>query len=201
MTTIQLIQWVTLAGLILWLLVYWQAGWKIFVDIRNALRNGNSRMDTTLLILMAVFTIVITLTAFLTVLGQVKFGFPRRTDLSAWWPIVGCILTVAGVVGTFYCRYQLGQFWSAETRLTKEHLVIDQGIYGIIRHPIYAFAILLYIGLGLVFHTWWNIMCAAGVVLCYMLKAVNEDAFLEKNLSGYKEYKKRVRHRLFPRIW
>lgn len=201
MTTIQVLQWITFASLIAWLLIYWQAGWKFFVDIRNALKSGISRMDGILLIVMALLTIVLTLTALMTILGQVKFGLPRRPEVSAWWPAIGCILTVIGIIGTFYCRYQLGQFWTAETGLQKEHRVVDQGVYGVIRHPIYAFAILLYIGLGLVFHTWWNILAAAGVVLCYMLKATNEEAFLEKNLTGYSAYKKRVRYRLIPKIW
>jgi protein-S-isoprenylcysteine O-methyltransferase Ste14 len=201
MTTVQILQWITFASLIFWLLVYWQGGWKIFVDIRNALKSGISRMDSTLLIVMAILTFVIILTALMTVLGQMNFGLPRRPQVSAWWPAVGCILTVVGVVGTFYCRHQLGSFWTAETGLQQEHRLIDRGIYGVIRHPIYAFAILLYIGLGLVFHTWWNILAAGGVVLCYMLKSVDEDHFLEKNLPGYPAYKKRVRYRLIPRIW
>jgi protein-S-isoprenylcysteine O-methyltransferase Ste14 len=201
MTTVQLLQWITFASLIFWLLVYWQGGWKIFVDIRNALKSGNSRMDSILLIVMAILTFIIILTALMTVLGQMNFGLPRRPDVSAWWPSVGCILTVVGVVGAFYCRHQLGQFWTAETGLQQEHRVMDQGIYGVVRHPIYAFAILLYMGLGLVFHTWWNILAAGGIVLCYMLKSVDEDNFLDKNLAGYSDYKKRVRYRLFPKIW
>jgi protein-S-isoprenylcysteine O-methyltransferase Ste14 len=201
MNSIQLLQWITFISLVLWLLIYWQAGWKIFIDIRNALKSGISRMDSILLIVMALLTIVLTLTALMTILGQVKFGLPRRPEFSAWWPTIGCILTVIGVIGTFYCRYQLGPFWTAEIGLKQEHRVIDQGVYAVIRHPIYAFAILLYIGLGLVFHTWWNILAAAVVVLCYMLKAADEDAFLGKNLAGYNAYKKRVRYRLIPKIW
>ncbi len=201
MTTVQVLQWITFASLIFWFLVYWQGGWKLFVDIRNAIKSRNSRMDSILLIVMALFTFVIILTAVMTMLGQMSFGLPRRPEVSAWWPAVGCILTVIGVVGTFYCRQQLGRFWTAETGLQQEHHVIDQGIYRVIRHPIYAFAILLYIGLGLVFHTWWNILAAGAVVLCYMLKAVDEDDFLGRNLTGYNAYKERVRYRLIPKIW
>jgi protein-S-isoprenylcysteine O-methyltransferase Ste14 len=201
MTIIQLFQWVTFASLLFWLLVYWQAGRKILADIRNALKSGNSRMDIVLLILMVVFSFIITATAFLTILEQVKFGFPRNINIPAWLTAAGCFLTILGVAGTFYCRRQLGQFWTAETALKKDHRVMDQGAYGIVRHPIYTFAIILYIGLGLVFATWWNLICAAGVVLAYMLKAKNEETFLEKSLAGYAEYKRRVRYRLIPGIW
>jgi protein-S-isoprenylcysteine O-methyltransferase Ste14 len=201
MTAIQLLQWITFASLIFWLLVYWQAGWKIFVDIQGALKNANSRMDTVLLILMTLCTLVITLTALLIILGQVKFGLPRRPDIPIWWTAIGCILAILGFVGTLYCRIQLGKFWNAETGSKKEQRVMDRGVYGVIRHPIYTFAIILYIGLGIVFPTWWDIICAAVVVLSYMIKAKNEETFLEKNMTGYMDYKKRVRYRVFPRIW
>jgi protein-S-isoprenylcysteine O-methyltransferase Ste14 len=194
-------EWVTFAGLLFWLLVYWQAGWKIFTDIQSAAKSENSKMDLVLLILMAIFSFVITATAFLIVLGQARFGFPRNLELPAWLTALGCLLTILGVAGTFYCRHQLGRFWTAETTLKKDHQVMDQGIYGTIRHPIYTFAILLYLGLGLVFATWWNILCAAGVILAYLLKTKNEEMFLEQRLAGYAEYKERVRYRLIPRIW
>lgn len=201
MTTVLILQWVTLASLLFWLIVYWQAGRKIFTDIQSAIKNGTSKMDAVLLIVMAIFTFIITVTALTTVLGQNTFGFPRKLDVPVWRTAIGCILTILGVAGTFFCRWQLGQFWTAETMVKREHQVMDEGVYGVVRHPIYTFAIVLYIGLGLVFATWWNVICAVGVVLAYFVKAKNEETFLEKNLLGYASYKKRVPYRLIPGIW
>jgi protein-S-isoprenylcysteine O-methyltransferase Ste14 len=137
----------------------------------------------------------------LIVRGQNKLGFPRKMEIPVWLTALGCFLTILGIVGTFYCRHQLGRFSTAETTLKKEHQVMDQGIYGIVRHPLYSFAIILYLGLGLVFATWWNLLCAAGVALAYLLKAKNDEIFLEQNLASYAAYKKRVRYRLIPGIW
>jgi protein-S-isoprenylcysteine O-methyltransferase Ste14 len=189
MSTALFLQWVTFVSLLLWLLIYWQAGWKIFTDIRSASKSGASKMDLALLIVLAVFSFVITATAFLIVLGQEKFGFPRNMEIPVWLVTLGCILTILGIAGTFYCRCQLGRFWTAETTIKKEHRVMDLGVYGIVRHPIYTFAIVLYTGLGLVFATWWNISCAAGMVLAYLLKAKNEETFLEKTWQATQRIK------------
>ena len=67
---------------------------------------GNSQMDVVLLILMAVFSFVIAMTAFLIVLGQVTLGLPRNLEIPAWLTTLGCILTFFGIAGTFFCRHR-----------------------------------------------------------------------------------------------
>jgi protein-S-isoprenylcysteine O-methyltransferase Ste14 len=187
--------WLSFAGLLFWLLVYWQGGTKILADIRSALVSKVSRLDAFLLVVLAVLGLGMTVTAALVTLGWVAVPVP------AWLAGIGCLLTLAGIAGTFYCRSFLGKFWTAETALKGDHAVIEGGPYGVVRHPIYSFAILLYLGLGLVFPAWWNLPSAAGIALGYTLKAWDEERFLESALNGYGEYKKRVRYRLVPGVW
>jgi protein-S-isoprenylcysteine O-methyltransferase Ste14 len=101
----------------------------------------------------------------------------------------------------FYCRHHLGRFWTAETSLVKEHQIIDSGPYHFIRHPIYTFALVMYVGLALGFHSVWSLFLVGIICAVYIFKTKDEDTFLEKNLSGYQEYKSRVRFRLFPGLW
>ena len=130
-------------------------------------------------------------------LGLVPLELPRR------WVVVagGWLLSVIGIVGMFYCRHYLGRFWTAETTLMDGHQVVDTGPYGVVRHPIYSFAIVMYVGVGIVFPVWWNLLLVLGIVGAYALKAQEEDGFLEEKLEGYRGYKERVRYRIIPWVW
>jgi len=109
--------------------------------------------------------------------------------------------SVIGIVGMFYCRHYLGRFWTAETTLMSGHQVVNRGPYGVVRHPIYSFAIAMYVGVGIVFPVWWNLLLVSAIAGAYALKAREEDRFLEEKLEGYREYKERVRYRIIPWVW
>ena len=79
--------------------------------------------------------------------------------------------------------------------------VIDTGLYGVIRHPMYTATILLFLSMGLVLGSLLSFI----ILLCYLpliIKRIrNEEAVLEKDLEGYLAYEKKVQYRLFPFIW
>jgi protein-S-isoprenylcysteine O-methyltransferase Ste14 len=79
--------------------------------------------------------------------------------------------------------------------------VIDKGLYGVIRHPMYTATIFLFLAMPLVLGS----MVAFFVFLLYpaliAVRIVYEEKVLEKELDGYVEYKKKVRYRLIPFIW
>lgn len=66
------------------------------------------------------------------------------------------------------------------------------------RHPIYSFAILAYLGAGLVFSTQWNFLLAAAIIMVYIVKTYDEDKYLIENLP---EYAKSVHYRLVLGMW
>jgi len=79
--------------------------------------------------------------------------------------------------------------------------VVDTGLYGIVRHPMYAVTVLLFLSIPLVLGSWY----AFAIFLIYPLLLVkrikNEEAVLTKGLPGYAEYKKKVKYRIIPLIW
>ena len=79
--------------------------------------------------------------------------------------------------------------------------MIDTGLYGIIRHPMYTATILLFLAMPLVLGSWvsFAIMLLYPVVIVFRIR--NEEQVLETGLAGYREYKQRVRCRLLPFIW
>ena len=197
MSEIFLLRWLTLFGVLFWFVAYWQGGQKALKDIREAASLENSRLDTLLMVGIAISSLAITGTGILMGLGKLQTGITPK------WGVVlsGWILSVVGIVGMFYCRHYLGRFWTAEMRLMEGHQVVDKGPYGVVRHPIYTFAMVMYVGLGLVFPGWWNELLIVLVVVSYALKAREEDRFLEERLKGCREYKERVRYRVMPWVW
>ena len=79
--------------------------------------------------------------------------------------------------------------------------MVDTGLYGILRHPMYAVTLLLFLSMPLVLGS----PLSFAVMLIYPLLIVkrirNEEEVLERELKGYAAYKQRVKYRLFPGIW
>ena len=79
--------------------------------------------------------------------------------------------------------------------------VIDTGLYGIIRHPMYSATILLFLSIPLVLGSLFSfvIFLVYPVIIAKRIK--NEEKVLEKDLKGYTEYKKKVKYKIIPFIW
>ncbi|HMJ56897.1 MAG TPA: isoprenylcysteine carboxylmethyltransferase family protein [Polyangiaceae bacterium] len=83
----------------------------------------------------------------------------------------------------------------------REHRVVSGGVYGVVRHPMYLGAVLMFIGGPLLLGAVTAL--AAGVALSVLLavRIVDEERLLSKDLPGYDEYRQRVRYRLLPWVW
>ena len=79
--------------------------------------------------------------------------------------------------------------------------VVDTGLYGIVRHPMYAVTLWLFLAIPLVLGSWWAFLCFLPNLPLFIVRILHEERFLETNLNGYKEYKKKVKYRLIPFIW
>ncbi len=79
--------------------------------------------------------------------------------------------------------------------------VIDTGLYGIVRHPMYAVTLWLFLSIPVVLGSWWSLLCFLPYVAVITVRIQNEEKVLEQGLEGYTDYKKRVKYRLIPFIW
>lgn len=79
--------------------------------------------------------------------------------------------------------------------------VIDSGLYGIVRHPMYSVTLLLFLAMPLILGSWISFIIFLVYPFIIARRIKNEEDFLENNLQGYKEYKKKVRYRLIPFVW
>ena len=126
-----------------------------------------------------------------------RFGW---THVPIWLVCLAAVLQLAAY--GLYAEVMRENAWLSRTVEVQENQkVIDTGLYGIVRHPMYTATILLFLAMPLVLGSWvsFAIMLLYPVVIVFRIR--NEEQVLETGLAGYREYKQRVRCRLLPFIW
>ena len=93
------------------------------------------------------------------------------------------------------------EYLSRTIEVQEGQKVVDTGLYGIVRHPMYSATVLLFLSMPLIM----NSPISFGIMLLYIplivKRILNEEEVLEKGLEGYKEYKEKVKYRILPFIW
>ena len=79
--------------------------------------------------------------------------------------------------------------------------VIDTGLYGIVRHPMYSATLILFLSMPIVLGSVWSLLIFMVYPFIIAARLKDEEKFLEEELEGYREYKKKVKYRLIPFIW
>ena len=75
------------------------------------------------------------------------------------------------------------------------------GPYALVRHPMYAAALLMLFGMPLALGSWWGVLIVVAILPALIWRLLDEERFLARNLSGYVEYQGRVPCRLLPLLW
>ena len=120
--------------------------------------------------------------------------------LPEWLVITGAILFLLGYA--MYAEVMRENVWLSRTvEVQNNQQVVDTGLYGIVRHPMYSATLILFLTMPLVLASPWSII----IMLLYLPVVVkrihNEEMVLKQELGGYKEYIQRIRYRLIPFIW
>ena len=92
-------------------------------------------------------------------------------------------------------------YLSRTVEVQENQRVIDTGLYGLVRHPMYAVTVWLFLAIPLVLGSWWAFLCFVPYIAVIVIRIRHEEKVLEVGLSGYADYKKRVKYRLLPLIW
>ena len=92
-------------------------------------------------------------------------------------------------------------YLSRTVKVEKGQTVVDTGLYGVVRHPMYAVTVLLFLMIPLVLGSWYSL----AVFCCYpaitIVRLLDEEKLLLQELPGYVEYTQKVKYRLIPFIW
>jgi protein-S-isoprenylcysteine O-methyltransferase Ste14 len=126
----------------------------------------------------------------------------RTSEMPVLLNVLGAGLAIAGFVATLWV-FRENTFAAPVVRVQAErgHHVIDTGPYAVVRHPMYASALLYLIGVPLLLGSWYGLMAVPLFVLGLAPRAVLEERLLQKDLPGYADYMSRVRYRLVPGVW
>jgi len=146
---------------------------------------------------------VVALSALLFLTGFIVAGLDFRFDWSQI-PLWGVIIASAVLLVSYALYAEVmreNAYLSRTIEVQEDQKVIDTGLYGIVRHPMYAVTIWLFLAIPVVLGSLWSILCFLPYVAVIVIRIQNEENVLEAELSGYAEYKKRVKYRILPFIW
>jgi protein-S-isoprenylcysteine O-methyltransferase Ste14 len=126
-----------------------------------------------------------------------RFGW---SFVPAWLVLAGDALVVLSFSG-FFLTFRENAFAAATVRVESEQRVISSGPYAFVRHPMYTAALTLFLGTPLALGSLWGLIPAALLCVAIVLRLLDEENYLARNLPGYADYQRRVRTRLVPGIW
>jgi protein-S-isoprenylcysteine O-methyltransferase Ste14 len=147
--------------------------------------------------------IIMTLTSLGFVALLVVPGLDRRfgwSGMPAPVAIAGDLLLLAGWFGIFVV-FRANSYAAATIQVTAGQKVISTGPYAIVRHPMYAAALLMLLGIPLALGSWWGVLAWAALLPALAWRLTDEERVLLRDLDGYADYRRKVSSSLIPFIW
>lgn len=148
-------------------------------------------------------SLVVKLSGLMFLAGFVVAGLNYRFG---WHTLPKAVTIGAAVV--FMIAYALyaevlreNTYLSRTIEVQEDQKVIDTGLYGIVRHPMYSVTLLLFLSMPLVLGSVYSFVIFLVYPFIIAKRIKNEEELLERELKGYKEYKQKVKYRLIPFIW
>ena len=146
---------------------------------------------------------IVKLSGLLFLVGFIAGGLCYRFDML----IVPKALSYVAAAA-FLCSYALyaevmreNVYLSRIIEVQEGQKVVDTGLYGIVRHPMYAASVLMFLSMPLILGSLISFLIFLGYPIIIAARIKGEEEFLERELQGYREYKNRVRYRMIPFIW
>lgn len=146
---------------------------------------------------------VIKLSGLMFLAGFITAGLNFRFD---WYMLPRAASIVATIL--FLAAYLLyaevlreNTYLSRTIELQENQKVIDTGLYGIVRHPMYSVTLVLFLTIPLILGSIYAFVIFMSYPFIIAERIKHEEAFLEKELEGYIEYKTRVKYRMIPFLW
>jgi protein-S-isoprenylcysteine O-methyltransferase Ste14 len=126
-----------------------------------------------------------------------RFGWSDMADSTA---VLGDLLHLAGWLGILFV-FRANSYAAATIRVEAGQRVISTGPYAIVRHPMYAAALLMLIGIPVALGSWWGALVMVALLPALAWRLIDEERVLLRDLDGYADYRRRVPSRLIPFVW
>lgn len=146
---------------------------------------------------------VVAVSGLLFIVGFIVAGLDFRFGWSyvPLWAVVAASVVLLISYALYAEVMRENAYLSRTVEVQDDQKVIDTGLYGIVRHPMYAVTIWLFLSIPVVLGSWWSLLCFLPYIAVIVIRIRNEEKVLESGLEGYFEYKNRVKYRILPFIW
>lgn len=146
---------------------------------------------------------VVALSGLLFIAGFVVAGLDFRFGWSKMplWVVITASVVLLISYGLYAEVMRENAYLSRTIEVQENQKVVDTGLYGIVRHPMYAVTLWLFLAIPVVLGSWWSLLCFLPYIAVIAIRIRNEEKVLEAGLDGYVEYKKRIKYRILPFIW
>ena len=126
-----------------------------------------------------------------------RFGWSR---MPSWVVIAAAVLFL--IAYALYAEVMRENAYLSRTiKVEQGQKVVDTGLYGVVRHPMYAVTLLLFLVIPLVLGSWYALIVFAVYPAIIVVRLKDEEDLLTRELPGYEDYKQKVKYRLIPYIW
>ena len=146
---------------------------------------------------------VVKLSGLMFLCGFIIAGLGVRFD----WFVLPMPVCIGGAVVFIFAYILYAEVLRENTYLSRTievqegQKVIDTGLYGVVRHPMYSVTLLLFLSMPLVLGSVWSFLIFLVYPFIIAARLKDEEKFLEEELEGYREYKEKVKYRLIPFVW
>ncbi len=146
---------------------------------------------------------VVALSALLFLGGFIVAGLDFRFGWSQvpLWAVIAASVILLVSYALYAEVMRENAYLSRTVEVQEGQKVIDKGLYGAVRHPMYAVSVWLFLSIPVVLGSWWALALFACYIPVIVVRIINEEKVLTAELDGYAEYKARVKYRLVPFIW
>lgn len=122
------------------------------------------------------------------------------SPVAPWVSIIGDVLIVVSFLFIFWVT-RVNSFAASNVRVEEGQRVIDTGPYAVVRHPMYAGAVWLFVAIPLALGSWKSIGLIVVLIPVLLWRLLDEEKILRRELPGYADYMRRVPFRLIPFLW
>ena len=133
------------------------------------------------------------------VLSALDYRF-SWSHVPAWLVVLASVLFIAGYVLFAFVLVQ-NEYLSRTIKVEEGQRVVDTGLYGVVRHPMYFATLLMFLPMPIILGSLWGLVLFALYPVIIAIRIMDEEKLLCAELEGYEEYKKKVKYRLLPFIW
>ncbi len=124
----------------------------------------------------------------------------RWSAVPTYVVIAGDALVALGMLIIFFV-FRENTFTASTVEVAPDHKVTSTGLYAFVRHPMYVGGLIFGLGVPLALGSWRGLLTFIPLALVIIWRLLDEEQFLVKNLSGYGEYRSKVKYRLIPFVW